>query len=146
MTTPAIGSQMKRDIAYVITSLLEPEQRYSKSAVEQLISDNVRPAILAIPGLAPDHIRLSMLECGFACRDEQTNELWVSPAFSQDHDHHARVLHELKVQADQQPNEEFACPTCQMHLRAGPLFWHYRKKHAGPERWEEIVEAYFGWV
>ena len=146
MTEPAIGSQKKRDIAYVIASLLDRDRKYSHSEIEQLVRDNVRPIILEIPGLAADHIRLSMIECGFVHRDAKTNLTWVSPDFTRDHDHHARISKQLELQSENYPNQEFDCPECNLRLRARPLFTHYVKKHAGKERWEEIVDAYFGWV
>lgn len=146
MTEPAIGSQKKRDIAYVIASLLDRDRKYSHSEIEQLVRDNVRPIILEIPGLAADHIRLSMIECGFVHRDAKTNQTWVSPDFTRDHDHHARISKQLELQSENYPNQEFDCPECNLRLRARPLFTHYVKKHAGKERWEEIVDAYFGWV
>ena len=146
MTEPIIGSQKKRDIAYVVASLLERERLYSHKDVEQLIRENVRPVVLEIPGLAADHIRLSMIECGFVDRDARTNQIWVSPDFTRDHDHNALVSKQLELQAVNYPNLEFECPACKLRLRAGPLFTHYKKKHAGRERWEEIVDAYFGWA
>jgi hypothetical protein len=163
VTEPAIGSQKKRDIAYVIASLLDRDRKYSHSEIEQLVRDNVRPIILEIPGLAADHIRLSMIECGFVHRDAKTNQTWVSPDFTlhrdaktnqtwvspdftRDHDHHARISKQLELQSENYPNQEFDCPECNLRLRARPLFTHYVKKHAGKERWEEIVDAYFGWV
>ena len=146
VTEPAIGSQKKRDIAYVIASLLDRDRKYSHSEIEQLVRDNVRPIILEIPGLAADHIRLSMIECGFVHRDAKTYLTWVSPDFTRDHDHHARISKQLELQSENYPNQEFDCPVCNLRLRARPLFTHYVKKHAGKERWEEIVDAYFGWV
>jgi hypothetical protein len=144
MAQQHIGSQRKRDIATVITSLLDRDMRYSASSIEHLITTNVRHAVLTQRGLAADHIRRAMIENGYVIRDAKTNETWVSPDFVGISAIHAPRLEKLKNQLELDPDSKDACPECGVKLKMAALLNHYMKKHAGTEKWERIVDENFG--
>jgi hypothetical protein len=145
MTHPPIGSKKKREIAMVIASILEPGRRYSATEIERMVSQNVKGAVLAQRGLAPDHIRRAMIENGYVERDAATNETWVASTFEGIQDVHGPRLARLMSQLAEAPESRGVCPECGSELRIAALLNHYQKKHANGEPWEYIVEQYFGW-
>ena len=142
---PEIGSQKKRDIAMVIASFLNRHEKYSAESIENIIVDNVRPSVLSQRGYAPDHIRRAMIENGYIERDPQTNESWVASGFRGFDDTHRDRINKLTDKLNSQPDKVGQCPECKIELKMAALLNHYLKKHAAAERWEQIVELYFGY-
>ena len=142
---PEIGSQKKRDIAMAIVLFLDRDKKYSAQSIERIIVDNVRPVILAQQGFAPDHIRRAMIENGYVERDPATNETWIAPDFVGLEDTHQLRITRLRNQLHTDPESSGRCPECSIELKVATLLNHYLKKHAATERWEQILDQYFGY-
>jgi hypothetical protein len=141
-----VGSKRKREVAMMITSFLDQTKRYSAKEIERFISENVRPVILEIPGMAPDHIRRAMIENGYVERDEISNETWVASSFVGYKDRNCRRLKELEAKQATEPDSLAPCPECGRSMTINKLLKHYRRQHSQTEEWERLLEEYFGYV
>ncbi|MGC4045933.1 MAG: hypothetical protein QM758_19245 [Armatimonas sp.] len=138
-----IGSKRKREIAYAITRLLEPERVYSSAEIETLVRLQVRADVLDEPGMAADHIRRCMVENGFVIRNNLTNEVQASETFLREQGAYAANIAYFQEIAALEPERQIFCPSCKQKLRAAVMAKHYRRNHNSEEEQERIQRSYF---
>jgi hypothetical protein len=133
----------KRDIAWLIASVLDRTQPYTAADIERLIRTTIRQEYLNNPMLAPDHIRVAMVEAGFVTRDSAGAAYRVSDDFvgPEEIAERERALltaaGELGVQGD-----VVVCPACGTRVGATSLLGHCQRWHDSSGRWPTLVERY----
>jgi hypothetical protein len=93
--------------------------------------------------LAPDHIRVAMVEAGYLIRDPAGGAYRVAEAFvgpeqlAERERALLRFASELDVQSD-----VVVCPACGSRMGATSLLGHCQRSHRWSARWPKLVEKY----
>ena len=139
-----IGKQKKYDIAYILATFLDRDERYTSRSIEKYVRENVKWEILEDPCYTPDHLRVAMVDNGFLIRDAATDEYWVAEDFEGAHDVFANRIAEYQQIMSDDPDSRFRCSFCGKALKGKALLNHFLKKHEKKEYWETTIESYFG--
>jgi hypothetical protein len=133
----------KQSIAWLIAGLLDRTQSYTAADIDRLIRTTIRGEYLSNPLLAPDHIRVAMVEAGYLIRDPagvayRVAEAFVGPEQLAERERALlRFVSELDV-----PSDVVVCPACGSRMGATSLLGHCQREHRWSARWPILVEKY----
>jgi hypothetical protein len=134
---------VKGNIAWLIADLLDRTQSYTAADIDRLIRTTIRGEYLSNPSLAPDHIRVAMVEAGYLIRDPagvayRVAEQFVGPEQLAERERALlRFASELDVQSD-----IVVCPMCGTRMGATSLLGHCQRSHHWSALWPKLVEKY----
>ena len=133
----------KRDIAWVVSGQLGRAQAYSAADIDQLVREVIRDEYLDNPLLAPDHIRVAMVEVGYLTRDVAGGGYRVAEGFLGPEEEAERERN-LLLEAGRigVRGGVINCPVCGVRLGATALVGHCQRMHNWSARWPRLVEKY----
>jgi len=133
----------KRDIAWLVAGQLDRARTYTAAGIDQLIRGTIRDEYLGTPPLAPDHIRVAMVEAGYVTRDPAGAGYRVAEGFvgpEEEAERERALLLAVGELATQ--NDVVVCPACGNRFGATSLLGHCQRSHNWSVRWPRLVEKY----
>ena len=130
----------KQEIVYFIAGILERGRLYSAKEISELILFSVHPRHLTDPRLAPDHLRLALVEDGFAVRDALASGYWLSDRYFGPSDEAELVL-KVRELLNGDTDETIRCPACGKTTGIASLLGHVQSEH-GSVHWLRLVPKY----
>jgi len=130
----------KRDLVYFVAGLLDRGRVYEAAEVTGLIRASVHPRHLADPRLAPDHLRLGLVEEGFAGRDALAANYWRSALHFGPTDE-ADLLAKVRELMQDDSVELIECPACGNVSGVATIVCHVQVEH-GSARWLRLLARY----
>ena len=129
----------KRELAYLVTVLLVRGRAYKTAEIDQVIRDAIHARWLTDPRLAPDHIRLAMIEGGLVERDAGGDGYRLAAGFvaADDMIAIATRARELSYAA----STWVSCPACKHVCVPISLPSHVEACH-GTRRWLELADKF----
>ena len=133
----------KRDIAWLVAGQLDRAQAYTAADIDRLIRLTIRDEYLRQPPLAPDHIRVAMVEAGYLTRDPAGAAYRVADGFAGPEEEAERERALLQAAGELGASGGVvACPACGNRLGATSLLGHCQRSHPWSARWPRLVETY----
>jgi len=130
----------KPELAYFIAGLMERRRVYSAEEISNLILSSVHPRFFLDPRLAPDHLRLALVENGFAARDATGATYWLSDCYFGPTDE-AGLVAKTRELMGSVSEETVQCPACGKTSGTTSLLSHVRSEH-GSIRWLRLMQEY----
>jgi hypothetical protein len=134
---------VKQSLAWLIAGLLDRTRPYSAADIDRLIRATIRGEYLGNTSLAPDHIRVAMVEASYLTRDPTGAAYWVAKAFVGPEEVAERERTLLRVAGELDLRSGVVvCPACGSRMGATSLLGHCQRSHRWSKRWEILVEKY----
>ncbi len=133
----------KRDIAWLVAGQLDRSRTYTEVEIDRLVRGTIREEFFVNPSLAPDHIRVAMVEAGYVNRDSAGVAYWVTEGFvgPEEEAERERALLRAASEVDAQCGL-VVCPACGLQMGATSLLGHCQRWHNWSDRWLRLIEKY----
>ena len=130
----------KQELVYFVAGLLDRGRTYTAAEVVAVIRGSVNPRLLADPRLAPDHLRLALVEDGLVERDPLAATYWRSNKYFGPSDE-ADLVGKVREMMEAQSVDSVQCPACGNWSGVATILCHVQVEH-GSVRWLGLLPKY----